>query len=435
MYGVPQQQHQRDFLDDIFKAPEEGFKEYLPVDEFFDDYLKDLAEGEPDGAGPGQNKGARRPAEYLNGGAEETKVAVPGADPEAKPKRKRNRNERQQMLNKLAQLRYRERKRQKAQELAGAVDNLSQQVTEQAKLESKTKQLAEQNRYLEDALQQKEAEVQQAKQQQQQTASGSEGSSGVSTKQRSEASKKEELGELVQRWLDTVEELRQLLALVGLDQAGPNFGGLLKSVEDFSSFSPHQQRILHNIVDKIDMHVDTVMQLCMAVLRLSGADIEAIMNANFDRCRNLLGWKEEEKWINTAQELSFSLQQREKILHARQDMLAKLQRIYTERHRLNAQAVSMLLPSVHSTAAEQAPGELPEGERKELTQVLEALEENLKAEQRAVCEQEYITFKHLLTPFQGGLFVVKAFPDHCDCLALVNAVHQLYGDLEVVVQR
>lgn len=28
---------------------------------------------------------------------------------------------------------------------------------------------------------------------------------------------------------------------------------------------------------------------------------------------------------------------------------------------------------------------------------------------------------------QGGLFVVLSFPDHCDCLALLNAVHQVFG--------
>lgn len=33
-------------------------------------------------------------------------------------------------------------------------------------------------------------------------------------------------------------------------------------------------------------------------------------------------------------------------------------------------------------------------------QVLRALEENLRQEQRATCEQEFVTFKHLLTPIQ-----------------------------------
>ena len=33
-------------------------------------------------------------------------------------------------------------------------------------------------------------------------------------------------------------------------------------------------------------------------------------------------------------------------------------------------------------------------------QVLSALEENLRQEQRATCEQEFVTFKHLLTPIQ-----------------------------------
>ena len=34
-------------------------------------------------------------------------------------------------------------------------------------------------------------------------------------------------------------------------------------------------------------------------------------------------------------------------------------------------------------------------------QILSRLENNLKAEQRAVSEQEYVTFKHLLTPLQA----------------------------------
>ena len=36
-------------------------------------------------------------------------------------------------------------------------------------------------------------------------------------------------------------------------------------------------------------------------------------------------------------------------------------------------------------------------------QVLSALEDNLRQEQRATCEQEFVTFKHLLTPIQVTL--------------------------------
>ena len=80
-----------------------------------------------------------------------------------------------------------------------------------------------------------------------------------------------------------VEELRQLLALVGLDKNGPLAGGILKSLRNFAMLAPEQQRMVHNVIARVEMLVGTVVGLCVRVLRLSGASIEAIMNANFER--------------------------------------------------------------------------------------------------------------------------------------------------------
>ena len=46
-------------------------------------------------------------------------------------------------------------------------------------------------------------------------------------------------------------------------------------------------------------------------------------------------------------------------------------------------------------------------------QVLSALEENLRQEQRATCEQEFVTFKHLLTPIQ---VTAPACAGWCTCM-------------------
>ena len=55
-------------------------------------------------------------------------------------------------------------------------------------------------------------------------------------------------------------------------------------------------------------------------------------------------------------------------------------------------------------------------------QVLSALEHNLRQEQRATCEQEFVTFKHLLTPIQ---VTAQACADWCTCWVLHFWAHQL----------
>ena len=80
-----------------------------------------------------------------------------------------------------------------------------------------------------------------------------------------------------------VEELRQLYRTLGLDAQGANSGAVLKNCSDFSWLPPSQQRMMLNIVARVDMLVETVINLCVQVLRLDGVSIEAIMNANFDR--------------------------------------------------------------------------------------------------------------------------------------------------------
>ena len=96
-------------LDSLYKSPDgQGYNEFIPVtDDTVDSYFENLDRAEELPPGPGQNKGAK---------------AV------SKPKKRRQRSAHQQLLNKLAQLRYRERKRQKLESLQGKVNELSGQV-------------------------------------------------------------------------------------------------------------------------------------------------------------------------------------------------------------------------------------------------------------------------------------------------------------------
>lgn len=95
-------------LDALYKSEAEDFNEFIPVDdstlESYHENL-DLAQDLP--PGPGQHKGARQ---------------------EPKQKRRRSRNAHQLLLNKLAQVRYRERKRQKQAGLEGRLKDLEGKV-------------------------------------------------------------------------------------------------------------------------------------------------------------------------------------------------------------------------------------------------------------------------------------------------------------------
>eukprot|EP00891_Asterochloris_glomerata_P000767 jgi/Astpho2/767/fgenesh1_pg.00016_%23_19_t len=372
------------------------FKEYLEVDNFFDEYLEGLDAPVQDGCG--QNKGARA-----------APVQTPGTQ-----KRKRTRDGRQKLLNKLAQVRYQERKKKKVSSHAATAADLERKVEELKALEAQAQQLEKNNAFLEAAYQQKNREVadlqraQAAEQHELQAldtlsasrsgslaGSGQEGTSRLSQayQEFQDADKKQQLSTLVDNWLFTVEELRRLMSLIGCDGEGEGLGRLLRNATDFSHLSEQQQVVLQQVVVKTDSLVETVMRLC----------------------RTLRGWKDEGKWCALARLLDFTPEQQERIFVARSDMLAKLAAVYEARQALNDQARALL------------QGELGQDQQQRLRGVLRALEENLRQEQRATCEQEFVTFKHLLTPIQGGLFVTQAFPDHCDCLALVNAVHVVYG--------
>lgn len=57
--------------------------------------------------------------------------------------------------------------------------------------------------------------------------------------------------------------------------------------------------------------------------------------------------------------------------------------------------------------------------------VLADLHKNLEAEQRLVLHAEHVVLHKILSPYQAAVAVTLAFPDHCDALALLNAVYEL----------
>ncbi len=54
--------------------------------------------------------------------------------------------------------------------------------------------------------------------------------------------------------------------------------------------------------------------------------------------------------------------------------------------------------------------------------LLHILQGNLKREQRTVLQFNWVLMKRILTPVQSALFLVHAWPSHCDGMALTNAL-------------
>ena len=59
------------------------------------------------------------------------------------------------------------------------------------------------------------------------------------------------------------------------------------------------------------------------------------------------------------------------------------------------------------------------------------VQENLKWEQRTVLQFNWVLVNRIMSPIQTALFMVHAWPSHCDCLALVNTVYAIKHDLLV----
>ena len=80
-----------------------------------------------------------------------------------------------------------------------------------------------------------------------------------------------------------VEEIRQVIALLGLD-SGQSFALQLRSIGELAVVPPEHRGTMERIWGRTEHLALTTMQLCTQVLRMQGPDIESLMSATYDRC-------------------------------------------------------------------------------------------------------------------------------------------------------
>ncbi|KAK9809124.1 hypothetical protein WJX72_009704 [[Myrmecia] bisecta] len=363
-------------------------------------------------------------------GADQGRAGAVGPDGKPKPRRRRNRNqsERAQMLNKAAQQRYRERKKTKALELELTVQALAEKAKAFSLVQAKHDELAQRNAALQAALLQKEAELNEVK-----TSAPGSGrqahSNDGSNELRFDRAEglRHEAETLTHQLHGKVHQLKDLLKGADLDKG---MGVQLAQ----ASAPPHVAKLISTLVEEVSA-------ISMRAMRVEGVDIWAMVHSSApqSRCPQPCGCllcKQRAAWLEVAQGLQLTPDQRRKMAFVRQDHQAKLQRILRARQLLNLEAVSVMLPQDRGGSAPEMMAGTTSSfavlgffqrarHTSRATKVLETLKDNLRQEQRALSELDYILFRRILLPLQGAWLILEAYPRKCDCPALMQAVAEL----------
>eukprot|EP00884_Botryococcus_braunii_P022036 jgi/Botrbrau1/8516/Bobra.0029s0020.1 len=204
--------------------------------------------------------------------------------------------------------------------------------------------------------------------------------------------------EVFDKWLNQVNELWKFLEV----------GKLLPSHQTYG--------IEQQTMENLDQHMKLVMHLCMEVLNLGGLDIERLLGSSMEAVGGAeRAHASDAKYLNIVKSLNLTVDQRRKAAKFQQHCKPIIERIYEERRSLNMEAIRVLTENPSASILQHA----------KTSDVLARLIENLRKEQCALSEQHYLVFRMLLSATQGAWLVVRAFPHHCDCMAVFRAIEAI----------
>jgi hypothetical protein len=218
---------------------------------------------------------------------------------------------------------------------------------------------------------------------------------------------------------EQVARLRAFLSAHALADAPPSGAGV----------DPGVLRELAQVVGRC-------CQLCQAAIRADGVRVldlvardPAEMSSAGDAAARAL-------WERALGAMRLTPGQQQQLLLLRASHLAKLREIYKEREGLNMAAMSQMLPHASPNPQEDSTlegrmacvasgGYLPAARSNAaLAATLDAVKENLRREQRAVMDLNCLTISRILSPVQAARYMDAAYPHHCDALALSNVLAQ-----------
>ncbi|DBB11695.1 TPA: hypothetical protein ACH3X3_007076 [Trebouxia sp. C0006] len=212
-----------------------------------------------------------------------------------------------------------------------------------------------------------------------------------------------------------------------------------------------------------------LMTVCMEMCRLSNSmrqDVRSYLTATAEELDKPELCSKPNTFSAIVDKLQLSQAQRAEMLRLRKLWRDYLVGVYDERQQLNQQILAQFTSNaaamestdrlwqkqeyitphsraniVHADKHQQPPSQ-PVGHatpikqeeqaavatdvspQQDLSALIAKLEQNLEKELRHISEQDYITVAKTLKPVQASWFIILAYPEHCDCLALLNAIQR-----------
>eukprot|EP01026_Neomeris_dumetosa_P031887 TRINITY_DN2527_c0_g2_i15.p1 TRINITY_DN2527_c0_g2~~TRINITY_DN2527_c0_g2_i15.p1 ORF type:complete len:288 (-),score=38.39 TRINITY_DN2527_c0_g2_i15:245-1108(-) len=190
--------------------------------------------------------------------------------------------------------------------------------------------------------------------------------------------------------------------------------------------------------------VSDVSRYCSETIRYEGVNVTAMLWTTPESCGNLFQdgmapWStaEPQTWIHVVSSIALNKEQVSQLLEVRSVFLKKFGQLFSERQRLN-QEVSRKMTM--SRMKECSNEEEEEQEVKPLHMKRTSSDTKLQADSNVTFEQLKMNLRReqalyflldkkildILTHLQLAWGILISYPEHCDCLAFVNAVYEVF---------
>ncbi|KAL3146023.1 hypothetical protein ABBQ38_015378 [Trebouxia sp. C0009 RCD-2024] len=271
---------------------------------------------------------------------------------------KTKRNPKQQMQNKQAQQRYRERRKQKFVEMEQAIDALAAQTKDMNSLQSQHQRLQGKTAELEQVLRQKELEIERLQQQLESKKSSGSSDSSVDVcaavdldedpsaayateAERKHRSHEAEVQSYQQDWQQHVLSLKDYFQRQGLQNVDPSGEGV-------------DPAVMNEVAKMVAQSCST----CSKAMRAEGVKVMELMVRDMGQLSYIECSVKRQKWTHVLQALKLTPHQREQLMGLRKSHLNKLRAVFQDRQQLNSQVRAPCRLSQHAAAAYQCFGGL-----------------------------------------------------------------------------
>lgn len=340
-----------------------------------------------------------------------------------------NRTPRQQMQNKQAQQRYRERRKMKVTEMEQALAAMSQQVDELQGVLKQNVALQDKTLRLEHMLTERESKIEQLSAQ---LKAGRATSAQPSMPNQDMAGKDSGPN-------DDDGRCQSTPAFDGMSDLKLEFQGQIMKLQQYIEANNlrHVDPLGTSVPKEVLAHVtDMVEDGCRVCRRVQaeGLQVLSLITRDPQSLSELATAQEREKWSAAVRAVKLTPLQVEQVLIWREEHLKNIIAVYEQRQQLNVETINKM-PDADGVPAKrleaiQTDGYLPTAKANlELTECIDKVKENLRWEQRTVLQFNWVLVNRIMSPIQTALFMVHAWPSHCDCLALVNTISVLKNEL------